>query len=44
MEIVAVEKRPAEIGRQRLSDRGLAAAGHAHQHHDHGFGSFAATA
>ena len=36
--------RPAEVRRQRLPDRGLAAAGHAHQHHDHGFGSRASTA
>ena len=35
MEIVAVEERPAKIRGQRLADRRLAAAGHAHQHDDH---------
>jgi hypothetical protein len=36
MKIVAVEKRPAEIGGKRLADLRLAATGHAHQHDDHG--------
>jgi hypothetical protein len=36
MQVVRVDQRPAEGGRERRADRRLARSRHAHQHDDHG--------